>query len=946
MYGTIEPAHNRGRRASFSPVIVDVSAGVVAFLVVGVTSVSFAFATFASSFPELVGDGARMALVGIVVVGAVELAKSRAPYMIVSPDLFVCPMLCEMGRALDANGATYAAAAIVATGCSGLALVAAGKSALLRLGDFVPFPIVCGLLGAVGVVLLRESYAIATMVVVSDGLVGVCPMVDHRVAVLYAPAIVFGLAAIGLNARFGGSPTRSTLPLLVGATLMFYCAAAIAARWGGADQAKLIREARACGFLFDPSVLRSDAAKSSSASPKPMSWESLLEWARFDAPVDWAAICSISVVGRILALCLLVVVKSSLMYPAWERALREHFSQPLELGRELVAIGAGNTIAALVGSFGAQPQLSTAVSLREMGARPIKGLSALTVVVLCLVMCLVVDGAAPLAVVPKFAFAGLLIAQGWVLVQTFVVEPCCRSPRVLEVAESSIVILIIFVFVCYGMLAGLSVGAQFSVLLFAAKSHGVGVFKYQGSAALQRSTTQRSPFACRQLDTEGHLVQILQLHGLLYWGNATQLLRSVRLLLFKGVDDAKSPPRCVVLDFALVLDLDASAAEAVLIATELCQSKDCQLVLSGCNSPSLSSRLRRAGLDLRYISPDDARNRAFSLLSADDDYYGDDASLKLRRRTAWIADNLDDALAVCEDALLDQTEGYCSPRPPRQNEVGYGFSAVLINIARRCGPGFVDVSALARLEPQTRVVKFEPGDHVFTTPNSSLPFGRAALDEDDGIAFVESGVVAIRREPDQAPGTCLGAGADNVDSPVFRMVRLGPGGVVGLPELFSGRRSIGAARAETKCIAHILQFKAIKQLRRADPSLALQLYRTLAHLLALAYDERSDKFARTLDMMHSIPRSEIISTATRFRAERAVLGRLSKDLPVHPSPSRLSQSTFRALVHEEDDFIGPTYSSNAPATRVANVASIAATLSTSQVEVSPAISDSTRNGPL
>ncbi|KAJ8613839.1 hypothetical protein CTAYLR_004937 [Chrysophaeum taylorii] len=836
--------------------VVDISAGVIAFFVVGVVSVSFSFATFGMTVPSLLGGGSRMALVGVVVVGAVEYAFSKAPFMIVAPDLFVCPMLNDMLLSLpkyaaDSGkdlGSTYVATMLIAVGCAGLGLVAAGNSAFLRIGEFVPYPIVCGLLGAVGVVLLRQSYAIATVVVMLDDDAG-CPLFSGSpraiAAAAYAPALVFGGASIVLSSKVGGNPVRSSLPLMLLFGAIFY--AALAA-WYSPSWHDTLQTARACGFLFDPAVLDDDGPGV------------VVEWLKLDG-VAWRDVASLPLVGRYAALCLLVVFKSSLVYPTWERAFRKRCAQPLDTRKELVVVGAANVAAAAVGSFGAQPQLSTAVSLREMGASSDTGNSALAVVIICALAALF-GGASPLAIVPKFAFAGLLIHQGWILAYTFVVKPCFVPPRALSAAESFVVVAILVVFVVNGMLAGLSVGAQLTVILFTVKSHGFGVFKYHGSAALQRSTTQRSPFACHALDDDGHLVQILRLHGLLYWFNANQLVRSIRVLVSDGVDTLGRPPKCIIVDFTLVLDVDASAADALVYAAELCHGRQCALLLSGCRA--VKNRVARAGLDLRPLPVTD------KVLLCD-----------LQPRAAWVAEHLDDALSACEDAILQAIEAYRSPSrdpPPRpfddyDNKVvanttpKTGFRQVLSTLARRCGADFVDVDTLARLEPLTRVVRYERDDHIF---RPGLPFRGSTLDEEDGIAFVELGVVAVRREPDQAPSTCLGDALES--SPVFRMVRLGPGGVVGLPELFSGRRSIGATRAETRCKVHLLKFRTIRDLRNSDPALALNLYVTLAHILALAYDERSEKFARTLDTVSSHPRSELIPAPARFRAERAVIG--------------------------------------------------------------------------
>jgi len=870
---------------------------------------------------EMVGAGTRMALVGIVAVSFVSMIGSRAPCMVTSPDLFICPMLVDLGRHLPyGDGATYAAMAILAVGTTGIALIFAGQSALLRIGEFVPYPIICGLLGAVGICILKQSFAIAIVIMVAADN-GQCPLTCEyqRTIVLFLPALCFGICGIVLGARYQGNPARSTLPLLALSLCIFYFCLLLLTQMGAfglvddnfySQWQQALKSARACGFLFDPAILTDHSSHDSHT----IRW--LFTWTRLHQ-VHWSALLSSGFIVRVAALCLLVVLKSSLMYPAWERAFRDEYlrggGKQMDMRRELSSIGIAQLVAALIGAFGAQPQLTTAVSLREMGARPHSLLPGATIIALCLLT----NGAQALSLIPKFAFAGLLISQGWVLVLTFFLQPCFRPPRALSAAESGVVISILIAFVTKGMLVGMSIGAQLAVLLFVIKSHGFGVFKYHGSVALIRSTTQRSPFACRQLDEDGHQVQVLRLHSLLYYGNAAQLVRSIKQLLLPEND---SSVRYIVLDLTLVLDLDASAADAFLVAAELCHARGATLIISGCGPKhDVRSRIERVGLQLLQVSSVHALNTDHiirapaNLVSEDEDdttnYISDiqflDSSWKPAKkspRVAWIADTFDDALSACEDALLYANESVSRPQSPissrsrvlsltdddettkilsfpqrsasdegtsspsKKIKSKGGFERVLRMLEHRCGPNFVDVPTLLEIEPLTRIVRFEPNDLVFGQAFQSPFLGEE--DDLDGVLFIEHGICSIRREPDQAPQTCQGLGTLQGQSPVFRLLRLGPGGVVGIPELFTGRRSLGATRAETRCLVHLIPFSAIRQLMQDKPHLALALYKMLGHLLGYAFDERSEEFARTIDLLQSEPRREIIPAVKRYRANR------------------------------------------------------------------------------
>ena len=917
--------------------ITDVVSGGIAFLVVAVMSVSYSFAVFGMlGFGSLVGAGSRMALLGIVVVQTAALIGSEAPFMIVCPDLFICPLLNDMGRALAVSqdgGSTYAASTMVAVGATGIALVCAGQSALLRIGEFVPFPIVCGLLGAVGVVLLRQSYEIATVVMVGDGERNDCPLQGWwRTCLTYGPALLLGIFAIVLGKRVKRNPVRSTLPLFIMGVLGFYLVLFFMSYiFHSHDDA--VAAATRCGFVFDPAILR--------GTPQGGGGKYRLEWQRLS--VNWTEIVMNSRVWcDVVGLCLLVVLKSSLMFPAWERAFRGDYLKrgaQMDVQRELTTVGLGNIIAATLGTFGAQPQLTTGVSLREMGAGSLSKVPAATVVMLCLVLCGVVDGAAPLRFVPKFAFAGLLINQGWVLVQTFFLVPCFRSPRALTAAESLIVITILVVFVARGMLAGLSVGAQCSVFLFAVKSYDFGVFKYHASAAIMRSTTQRSPFACKRLDTDGHRIQILRLHSLLYFANASQVVKSIKQLLATNVSDDDDPMTTsyIIVDLTLVLDLDASAADAFVVAAELCHARQAVLLLTGCkhvsnHGTSVRDRIERSGLHLVDLMPGSGsqtlRQKSFhDQGDADDKIQFLDLSWSPSKspRSVWVADTMDDALSTCEDAILYSSPDISSPRETSTFAPSFddaeilspltrfkttdggkravsldsssfsNFERILRTLEQRCGAHFVNVESLMDLEPLTKVVSYAPGDAVLR--EASRFQSSSDIDDDrDGVVFIESGIVSIQREGSQAPTTCQGAGAIDFDAaPVFRMLRLGPGGVVGVPEFFTGRRSLGTTRAETNVVARLLPFRTIRQLQTDKAPVALALFHTMAHLLALAYDDRTEKLARTIDMIEERPRREIIPGLLHPRRKTNMITPSS-----HPKKRRVVTTPLSNIFHESD----------------------------------------------
>ena len=110
-----------------------------------------------------------MNALGCVVSGAVLLRTSNIPFVVAGPEPFLTPFLASIANELaqlvegdDELFATYIAALLLITICTGAAFALAGRLQLLRFADYLPYPVLCAFLAQIGILLLKLGIEVAT----------------------------------------------------------------------------------------------------------------------------------------------------------------------------------------------------------------------------------------------------------------------------------------------------------------------------------------------------------------------------------------------------------------------------------------------------------------------------------------------------------------------------------------------------------------------------------------------------------------------------------------------------------------------------------------------------------------------------------------------------------------------------------------------------------------
>jgi SulP family sulfate permease len=129
------------------------------------------------------------------------------------------------------------------------------------------------------------------------------------------------------------------------------------------------------------------------------------------------------------------------------------------------------------------------------------------------------------------------------------------------------------------MTAGLGVGCVLAAFAFTIQTqYHTKILRGQMSAITLRSTARRSERFVSVLQSHAHRIQVLQLQGNLFFGNATMLSAEIS----KKVKENQGEIWCLLLDFTLVVGIDSSAVETVANIPIVCGRHNVKVRLLRC----------------------------------------------------------------------------------------------------------------------------------------------------------------------------------------------------------------------------------------------------------------------------------------------------------------------------------------------------------------------------
>ncbi len=524
--------------------------GLVCGLLTVVYSLSYSRLALPAGDPEAVATALSLGLLASAALCLVIALRFEQPSAlgVIPPEITLL-----VGALLGPVVEVVPAAQRLPTSMMGTTLVALAAGAMMlllgrwRLGRFaqlVPFPVVAGLVGGVGVLLLASAVDTFKPGIVTDML-----RLDADPAIIAQLGLAVVVTGVILTAQ-AVRPTAANLPLVLGIGLAGF--------WAVMHAAGIDLEASEARW-----TLRTDALARPST---PITW-----WAD-PAGVAWPELVdSLPGLATLPALLVLVALIDT---STVELGTRRH----LDHDRSLRVLGQANLAAGLAGGFPGTLSISGSILPARLGVSSrLVGLVAAGVCFLAWAA-----GASALAAVPTFLVAAVTLFVGIELVRDWVVTPARRLGR----AEGAVLLLVVVAVVWQGFAVGFAVGLSLGMMLFVVSYGRLPIVRHATTLATRRSTVDRSEADRAKLRDGGDQVQVLELEGFLFFGSAARLYERIR----RRLESNGIQLRFLVLDFRRVGGIDGAATRNLHKIVELARMHRFTLVATAVG-PGLQRRL-------------------------------------------------------------------------------------------------------------------------------------------------------------------------------------------------------------------------------------------------------------------------------------------------------------------------------------------------------------------
>jgi SulP family sulfate permease len=287
----------------------------------------------------------------------------------------------------------------------------------------------------------------------------------------------------------------------------------------------------------------------------------------------------------------------------------------LDVDRELQVNGVANMLSGLGGGMVGTLSVSRTLFNYSVGARTrvsgaVVGGAGLLVLFF---------GTRALGLVPVPILFAMLMQIGLGMLDEWLIKGWPRMQR----ADYVQVLTILLVIVNWDFVAGVAVGVVAACVSFAINSSRVRLVKLGLNRSEYGSRVDRPPSHHEELMRHGRGIQILWLHGFVFFGSANRLLLHVKDLV---AAQGGGVCRTLLLDFREVLGIDSSAVLSLVKLRHLAERERIQIALSAL--PPAVLKALRLGRFLEEEGVEDAICKLFP--------------------------NLDAALEWCEDRLLEE----------------------------------------------------------------------------------------------------------------------------------------------------------------------------------------------------------------------------------------------------------------------------------------------------
>lgn len=423
----------------------------------------------------------------------------------------------------------------------------------------------------------------------------------------------------------------------------------------------------------------------------------------------------------------------------------------MDMSREFRAEGIANLLAGLGGSPPGGNTSAFSVVTHVTGADTrLCGITAAVPVGLVVLL-----GGSALEIFPTPVLGGLLLFFGLDMLYDWLVA----VRRKLSRTDYGIVLFIAIVTGVFGFLEGVAAGLVAAIVFFVMRASRVDVIadSFTGRDRLSKrswSVTHRAI-----LRVEGERMRAYRLRGYLFFGSATSM--GDRLKMALAADPA---PQCLLLDFAGVTGLDASAVNVFYRIIRTARPLETKIILSALPE-RFESTLRRSLPEGEW-------------------------------KALLFADDLDRGLERCEDIVIAEWHRlHAGSEDARTELFGLSFDDAVLQLERLAL--FEDLAE--RLQPRLKSDRYAAYETIV-----------AQGEMQEGMRFLVQGrATMVRKETGE------------------RLGEFGPGSVFAPQAVFGDHVAPGTVIAEEPCHTVLMTRADHESLEQEDPGLTLELSRYL-----------------------------------------------------------------------------------------------------------------------
>jgi len=548
------------RSFKYRHLLPTLSLGIVVGAIDLPTVISFGVLIYSGELAPLAGTGIGLILFGGLIVQLIIGLTSSIPGMIGGPQdspaailsLMALAILAQMpASSIETKFVTVTAAVMLTSIVSGLCFLLVGGFRLGRFVRFIPYPVVGGFIAGTGFLLVQGAFSV--MVGVNPTLSNLGFFFQLENFIRWAPSLLFGVALVIGSRRF---PHFLTIPALLTITAILFYGIMF-------TNGMSFAEIRQDGWLLGP-------------FPQGSLWKPI-DLALF-SQVDWSLITSQT--GDIIAIALISLVALLLNSNALELIAK----QDIDVNRELISAGVANIAGGFAGTSVGYPYLGFSAIPFRMNIT-----SRLVPVIAAMVTgSVLLFGASLLSLIPLLMSGGVLFFLGISFLVEWLYDAWFQLPRI----DYALVIVILFIVGTFGFLQGVGAGIVIAIVLFVVNYSRINIIKYSLTGNTYQSSFER-PFEQRHLIRQmGEKIQILRLHGFVFFGTSQGLVKRVSDHL---KDKSRKELKYLIIDFQHVSALDSSAVFSFVRLKQIADAHKFHLVLTDL-TPNNKAQLQRAGV--------------------------------------------------------------------------------------------------------------------------------------------------------------------------------------------------------------------------------------------------------------------------------------------------------------------------------------------------------------